>query len=70
MCVSGRCSASLRTTSAAFTTALSAPNGVDPWLGVPVTTMSTTAPPFSPVTTSTFVPCAPSLTMPPTSVST
>ena len=43
----GRYAASRRTTSAAFTSALSAPNGTDPWPGVPRTRRRRHATPFS-----------------------
>ena len=54
MWAAGRYSARRRTISAALTSALSAPNGIEPWPGVPVTRSRRHAMPFSPTLTVTW----------------
>ena len=66
----GRYAPSRLTTSAAVSSALSAPNGIDPWPGVPRTTNRRQAKPFSATFISTWRPPARPDTSPPFSVST
>ena len=47
-----------RTTSAAFTRALSVRNGIEPWPGVPLTRIRRQYAPFSPTMTGSFGPPA------------
>ncbi len=62
------CSASLRTTSAAFTKALSVRRGCDAWPGVPRTVMVHQNAPFSPVITGRRTPPGLAMGKPPASV--
>ena len=67
-CVGGRNSARRRTTSAAFTSALSVRNGCDACPGVPVMRKVHHHVPFSPTITGSFGPDGLGIGMPPDSV--
>ena len=70
MSVSGRYSAMRRTTSAAFTSALSVRNGVDACPGVPLTRSVPHQVPFSPTMIGSLLPVGVGIGKPPASVMT